>query len=399
MAAEIKPIYNENDYQFALGQIDGLMDSEPNTPEFDRLVVLGQLVEAYEEKNFPIDLPDPIEAIKFRLEQLGKTKRDLKPILGSDSRVSEIMSGKRRLTLPMVKAVHDHLGVPYDVLMNDLCKSASEDVQSSNYPVSELRKNGWLGKFNDQGSSDEDGLSWLFARGQASECTLPLLRENSSAYRNAKTDNYALHAWCLHVRGLALETAVESPFREGSITLELLKQLAPLSALNDGPRLAVEFLGKKGVRLVFAKHLKKTYLDGAAMLLADGSPVVALTLRHDRLDSFWHALMHELAHVGRHLHRDTCMLLFDEFALSDDSDRIEIEADQWAIESLVPSSRLEELGDLRQVSAADINALASDLNVNVAIVAGRVQFLTGNYKKFGRIVATTRVKPILGIDW
>ena len=399
MATNIKPIYNENDYLAALEQIDGLMDSEPNTPEFDNLVVLGQLVEAYEEKNFPIDLPDPIEAIKFRLEQLGKTKRDLKPILGRDSRVSEVMSGKRRLTLSMVKAVHEHLGVPYDVLMSDSVKSTPDDIETRKYPISELRKNGWLGKFNDPDSSDEEGLAWMFARGQASECTLHLLRENSSAYRNAKTNNCALHAWCLHVRGLALETAVESPYRQGSISLELLKQLAPLSALNDGPRLAVEFLSQRGVRVVFAKHLRNTYLDGAAMLLSDGSPVVALTLRYDRLDNFWYALMHELTHVGRHLHKDTCRLLFDDFDLVDKTDKVEQEADEWANESLCPPRCLEALGDLHAVSTTDIRELAGKLNVNVAVVAGRVRFLTENYRRFGGLVGNRKVKSILGIEW
>ncbi|MCH8977903.1 MAG: plasmid stabilization protein [Armatimonadetes bacterium] len=399
MATNIKPIYNESDYESALEQIDGLMDSEPDTDEFDRLVVLAQLVEAYEEKHFPIDLPDPVEAIKFRLDQMGKSNRDLKPILGSDSRVSEIMSGKRTLTLTMIRAVHEHLGVPYSALMHDPSQSGSNVPDASKYPVTELMKYGWLGRFKDKKSQAAEGLAWLFSEGQASECRLPLLREKSGSYRNAKTNVFALHAWCLHVRRLAIQASVENPYQQGSITLELLKQLAPLSALEDGPRLTEEFLSKKGVRLVFAKHLTKTYLDGAAFLLTDGSPVVALTLRHDRLDSFWHALMHELAHVGRHLSPNSLELLFDDFELGDDPNATEQEADEWAIESLVPSHRLNELGDLQLVSAVDIRRLAADLSIDAAIIAGRVQFLTRNYKKFGRIVGKRRVKSILGIEW
>jgi HTH-type transcriptional regulator/antitoxin HigA len=116
---EIKPIRNERDYRKALKEIDGLMDARPNTPEGDRLDVLVTLVEAWEEKHWPIDLPDPIEAILFVMEQRGLSRRDLEPLIGSRARVAEVLNHKRPLTLPMIRRLHQGLGIPADVLIGE----------------------------------------------------------------------------------------------------------------------------------------------------------------------------------------------------------------------------------------------------------------------------------------
>ena len=116
---EIKPIKNERDYRKALKEIDGLMDSRPNTPDGDRLDVLVTLVEAWEEKHWPIDLPDPIEAILFAMEQRGLSRRDLEPFIGSRARVAEVLNHKRPLTLPMIRRLHQGLGIPAEVLIGE----------------------------------------------------------------------------------------------------------------------------------------------------------------------------------------------------------------------------------------------------------------------------------------
>ena len=116
---EIKPIKNERDYRKALKEIDGLMNARPNTPEGDRLDVLVTLVEAWEEKHWPIDLPDPIEAILFAMEQRGLSRRDLEPFIGSRARVGEVLNHKRPLTLPMIRRLHQGLGIPAEVLIGE----------------------------------------------------------------------------------------------------------------------------------------------------------------------------------------------------------------------------------------------------------------------------------------
>jgi len=116
---EIKPIRNERDYRKALKEIDGLMDARPNTAEGDRLDVLITLVDAWEHKHWPIDLPDPVEAILFAMEQRGLTRRDLEPFIGSRARVAEILNHKRPLTLPMIRRLHHGLGIPAEVLIGE----------------------------------------------------------------------------------------------------------------------------------------------------------------------------------------------------------------------------------------------------------------------------------------
>ena len=104
MSMDIKPIKNERDHRKALKEIDRLMDTRPNTPEGDRLDVLVTLVKAWEEKRWPIDLPDPVEAILFAMEQRGLSRRDLEPFIGSRARVAEVLNHKR--PLPMIRRLH-----------------------------------------------------------------------------------------------------------------------------------------------------------------------------------------------------------------------------------------------------------------------------------------------------
>ena len=115
----IRPIKNNRDYREALKEIDRLMDARSNTPEGDRLDVLVTLVEAYEEKHWPIDSPDPVEAILFAMEQRGLSRRDLEPFIGSRARVAEVLNHKRPLTLQMIRRLHQGLGIPAEVLISD----------------------------------------------------------------------------------------------------------------------------------------------------------------------------------------------------------------------------------------------------------------------------------------
>ena len=114
---QIKPIKSERDYQKALKTIDRLMDARPNTPQGDALDVLSTLVDAWEEKHHALGPPDPVEAIRFAIEQRGLSRHDLEPLIGSRARVAEILNHKRTLTLPMIRRLHDHLGIPAEVLI------------------------------------------------------------------------------------------------------------------------------------------------------------------------------------------------------------------------------------------------------------------------------------------
>jgi HTH-type transcriptional regulator / antitoxin HigA len=116
---EIRPIKTRKDYQFAMQRLEEIFDARPNTAEGDELEVLSILIEKYENEQFPIGLPDPIEAIKFRMEQLGYNQSDLAEVVGLKSRVSEILNKKRKLTLEMIRQLHERLNIPTDVLIQN----------------------------------------------------------------------------------------------------------------------------------------------------------------------------------------------------------------------------------------------------------------------------------------
>ena len=114
---KIKPIKTEQDYQQALERLEEIFDAKKGTKEGDELEILGILIETYENEHFPIDLPDPIEAIKFRMEQLDYSQNDLAKVIGLKSRASEILNKKRKLSLEMIRNLHDKLNIPNEVLI------------------------------------------------------------------------------------------------------------------------------------------------------------------------------------------------------------------------------------------------------------------------------------------
>jgi HTH-type transcriptional regulator / antitoxin HigA len=116
---EIRVIKTEMDYQQALKRLEVIFDAPIDSPEGDEAEIISLLIEKYEEEHYPIDSPDPIEAIKFRMEQMGLSKSDLADIIGYKSRVSEIFSRKRKLTLEMIRQLHHKLKIPYESLIVD----------------------------------------------------------------------------------------------------------------------------------------------------------------------------------------------------------------------------------------------------------------------------------------
>ena len=115
----IRPIRTQEDYELALSRVESLMDAKPNSDEFDELEVLATLVDNYEAKHYAINTPDPIEAIKFRMEQEGLIQNDLVALFGNKSRVSEILNRKRKLTLEMIRNLNTHLNIPFENLLGE----------------------------------------------------------------------------------------------------------------------------------------------------------------------------------------------------------------------------------------------------------------------------------------
>jgi HTH-type transcriptional regulator / antitoxin HigA len=117
MAGELKPIRSKSDYKKALAEAERLWGAKSGTPAGDRLDVLATLIDVYEGEHYPMDPPDPIEAIKFRMEQQGLTRKDLEPLIGTRTRVAEVLNRKRSLSIAMIRRLHERLGIPAEVLI------------------------------------------------------------------------------------------------------------------------------------------------------------------------------------------------------------------------------------------------------------------------------------------
>ena len=397
---KIKAVRTERDYQAALARIDALMDAAPGSREGEELDVLADLVEFYETKHEPMGYPSPVAAIEFRMDQAGLRPRDLIPFIGSRAKVSEVLSGKRTLTMPIARALHKHLGIPADVLLQKpgmTFDKPSTSIEWHRFPLKEMAKRGWISTVSDLTKHAEELIGDLIERtGGPAVAPTALYRKNDHLRVNAKTDEHSLKAWCWHVLATANENRPKNVYRPRTVTLNFLKQVARLSPHANGPRRAQKFLAKHGIPLVIVRHLNKTYLDGATLRLGDRRPVIGLTLRYDRIDNFWFCLLHELAHVGRHLNHNQGDTFVDDLTLRKmEGTRVdprEAQADEWAEEALIPRAVWEASTIRRRPKPQAVMNLAHELQIHPAIVAGRIRYERQNYRLLTQFVGTGEVR-------
>ncbi|MDO9515071.1 MAG: ImmA/IrrE family metallo-endopeptidase [Syntrophales bacterium] len=394
-------IKTEEDYNKALSSIEELMDAEANTPAMDELELLTALVEMYEERHFPINWPDPIDAIKFRMEQIGLGQKDMVPFIGNKSKVSEVLNGKRSLTLAMMRAIHRDLGIPAEVLLKEpggQFPATLPEVEWARFPVQEMAKRGWITPVNGICERAEEVMgSFIESAGGFDAVPAPFLRQGIAGRLNDKADRYAVWAWCMRIAALALKRPLDISFKKGKITLSDLKNIAKLSDFKNGPLLAREYLAKQGIHLIIVPHFKKTYLDGCAMLFPNDNATIALTLRHDRLDNFWFTLLHELAHLMLHLSKG-CRLIVDDLDLrghnKNNEDHIENEADDVASKALIPKQYWPLLDAEKVPKTTDLLSLAVKLKIHPAPIAGRVRFKQNNYRIFSKLLGRGQVRKL-----
>lgn len=399
-----KVIKSDADYEAALAEIDRLLDIEAgaDTPEAETLELLTLLVREYESSHYPIGVPEPVEAIKFRMEQQNLSQRDLVPFIGSRSKVSEVLSGRRPLTLSMMRALHSGLGIPAKILLQGREAADLEEspIQWDKFPLREMVARGWIEeKVEDYRSQAEDVLRRFFGQLGPVQAASALYRQSHHVRSARDMDEYALTAWTGRAMILARRNAPKAEYKEGSVDLRFMRELARLSYLDEGPRLAQELLGKYGIALVVEPHLPRTYLDGAAIIAKGERPLVAVTLRYDRVDNFWFCLMHELAHVALHLGGDTTQF-FDDLDVDSQGDRREKEADQLAGEALLPEEDWRKSAASRLRSPEAILQLASQLRIHPAIVAGRYRHEYKSYRVLNQFMGHGQVRCLFrDVKW
>lgn len=405
-SAGIRVIRSREDYDAMRNELDRLLDADPakGSAERDRLDVLFVLLADYEAREVPPPQVDPVDAILFRVDQLGLKTRDLEPYLGGRSRVSEVLSRKRPLSIAMIRALHEGLGIPAEALINPAAPPqedlAASEVPWERFPIREILKRGWIVGNIAASWTRESARTLLepfFASAGRPQLAGTALYRRSHVRAAKGMDEFALVAWTARVLSLAKTRSISRQFDPKAVEASQLRGLVQLSRLQEGPRLASEWLADRGIVLVIEPHLPRTRLDGAAMIAADGRPVIALTLRYDRLDNFWFTLLHELAHVVRHLFGGTssdAIEFYDDLDVDETIDPREREADAFARETLVSTADWQASAVAFAPSIDAAAALADELGVSPAVIAGRVRHEKRNYRLLNTLVGAGQVRRL-----
>jgi HTH-type transcriptional regulator / antitoxin HigA len=380
---EPRIIKTEEQYHRALAEVERLAahDPDPDSEEGGRLELLAKLVEDYEKARFKFRRPGPIEAILFRMEEQGLRQKDIAAILGGKNRASEILAGKRSLTLPMIRALHEKLAIPSDLLIRE-AEAAYQvgEIELDKAAERLIAKRGWI-------PAGDSVSQWL--RRLTAPAGSPVLLKNTVTFgATARTNRTNVWLWLAHVREIAdSRHYLQGRYSRESLDADVIRYIARLSWLQKGPINAKDFLEQRGIALVIEPHLPNTYLDGAALLGRNGAPVIGMTLRENRIDNFWFTLIHELVHVWKHLDPAKRRAIADEnIENADDTDTVEKEANDLAADLLIPASIWRRSAARLKPTTQSIQALAHELQIHPAIVAGRVRHERKNYSLFSKLV-------------
>ena len=410
---EYKVLKNTEEHQQALAEAERLVLLDPSvgSKEADRLELLSLLIEDYEDRNFTFEELDPIDVIEFRMEEQGLRQKDLVSMMGSRSRVSEVMSRKRPLTVQMIRALSSGLGIPAEALLGtDESRKVVAPVEPNaldwaSFPYKEMDGRGWFAEARVQGNTIAERLQSFLSQVVPSATTAreAYFRRRLHGLQLEEKAYYASLAWTARVLQRAQEIEVRGvpAFETSKLDADSLRDIARLSWLQNGPQLAVEFLAKLGIVVVIEDRLRSAVLDGAAILTENQRPVIGLTLRIDRVDYFWFTLLHELAHVWKHLNSpaDAYIDRVERIASTEQStDSKENEANRIARDALIKRSVWERSEARLVPSRSAIQELADTLHIHPAIIAGRLQFESGNYKIFREFLGEGEVRKLFGLD-
>ena len=271
-----------------------------------------------------------------------------------------------------------------------------DDLAWDLFPIKEMYRRNWFEGLPIPGPlslseavANAEELVKTFIKQSLIEPVRALSRQRIRA--GGSVNRFALLAWQCRIIALAKEEVAENYSRR-AITDKWLTELAQLSRENDGPKKAVEYLRHSGIRFVVLPHLSQTHLDGGAFLLSRGSPVIGMTLRHDRLDNFWFVLFHELVHIIHHLRKGDVEGIFDN--LNVEARDIEQDADKQAGEILVPEEKWHTALARYLRNKDSIEDFANELGIHPAIVAGKIRKEANNYMILKDMVGRGEVRKL-----
>lgn len=334
----------------------------------------------------------PIVLIKARIAN-GLTQSELAQKLGLKEQqiqkyeAEKYESASLKTLLKIVEILK--ITISADVQIREVESSDLYDV--NRYPFKQMFRRRWFPEFN--GSLNEAAkqsatlIANLFQKAGIENIQQALTRRSIRSVTNFNLD--ALNGWYARVIIKAREQNLDTFFDKNIVSESWLKQLASFSVEENGPEKAIQHIKNHGIRVVIEPQIEGTYLDGAALLVDKIYPVIALTLRYDRLDNFWFVLFHELAHIILHLgvRLDT---IFDD--LDSNIEGIESEADKYALNVSIPDSIWKKSLVRFSPSNETIINQAKSLKIHPALIAGRIRRETGNYYLFNDLIGQGEVR-------
>lgn len=334
----------------------------------------------------------------------GMTQSDLADRLGLNEQQIQRYeaSNYAGASLTRLATIADELGVR----IQEMWQSREEDqgdtlvvwqnagsLDWSKFPLKEMLKRNWISPRHMTSPMEAVREFFLSAAGEQYATAL----HRKKYHGKNRPDEYSLLAWQARVVSIATKDVEAGQVPRFDFRDDWIRELSRLSAKNDGPLQARDFLRERGILLVVVEHLPGTYLDGAAMSLDSGNPVVALTLRYDRLDHFWFVLMHELGHVFNHLQTQLGMDYFDDEGDGVD-DSIEREADQYALDALIPEKDWNRCLSRYTISAKAVEADAIRLGIHPSIVAGRIRRENNDFSILNELVGQKAVRKLFEVS-
>lgn len=256
-------------------------------------------------------------------------------------------------------------------------------------PIKELVRNNWISAKNATNELKE----MIIKSGSLTNVAY----HKKTTWNDKKSNQAALFSWETKVLFEAQKIIHQNQLISIDYNHVWIKELVSLSAEPNGPILARDFLLKQGIVLVIEKHLEHTYLDGAALLSEEGFPIIGMTLRHDRIDNFWFVLLHELAHVYLHLFTNKFPVFLDEDVGSKSTDIFEIEANEFARNTLITPDKWVSCVSPVMINERAINIDAKNLKIHPAIIAGRIRFENDDYKVLDNLLGRGKVRKLFGV--
>lgn len=334
----------------------------------------------------------PLALIKARIAN-GLTQAELADKIGVKMQQIQRYEAEKydSASVRTLLKIAENLGININADVQIKTVEAPANLDVRNYPFKQMYQRKWFGNFsgsyNEAVIDSKNLLEKLFERAGFSNLQYTLTKKSVRA--GSQLNMFALDAWYAQVLVKAKLQQLDKNFDKSIITESWLKELASLSREENSPSRAEAYLKNSGIIFVIEPQLEGTFLDGAALLLENNSPVIALTLRYDRLDNFWFVLFHEIAHIALHL-SDSLTVIFDDLDVKIDG--IEQEADSFALNALIPDNIWKRALVRFSPSKETIINQAKTMGVHPALVAGRIRKETGKYHQFTDLVGQGEVR-------